>query len=477
MAQDEVFGGSGTNPYLLEGGSLQSLLTQLAGGGTEGEKRALAAIAGAQALSPATEKVDPAQLAIRFFSQMGANASKPGSTALSAAAEALPTAADYLAQVNKRNRELERARGPLAVQLATALKPPTAGTTTSGSYKLNKDIDGVGKKGEVVTLSTADALLYAKADPSALLKFDKPSSGTETERFTSYLTEVGPKIVNGTATPVEIATYSTYYQKLTKGYESSRTTPDGKTETIRIAGIDLTDTALPIPEGFDAEKILDEKARDFGPQAVTAGFAERMLYTEGLVREVLSEGYQNNFKDLTADNFSGWFGTTFQTAQGQRFYQASRNFIAAVLRKESGAAISDGEYINGLKQYFPQIGDTQEVIDRKDALRDSAITGMINDSGDAFSAIYPNAVSYLSFTVGDKKEDIINPRGYSTYKLEKTSKGRDLYFGSTLTALTIEELSSLLRKANASTYTAPQLRMINEELNKKKKEAEALKNE
>ena len=114
------------------------LLTQLAGGGAEGEKRALAAIAGAQALSPATEKVDPAQLAIRFFSQMGANAAKPGSTALSAAAEALPTAADYLAQVNKRNRELERARGPLAVQLATALKPPTTGTTTLKSVIVTK---------------------------------------------------------------------------------------------------------------------------------------------------------------------------------------------------------------------------------------------------------------------------------------------------------------------------------------------------
>ena len=107
---------------LLEGGSLQSLLTQLAGGGTEGEKRALAAIAGAQALSPATEKVDPAQLAIRFFSQMGANAAKPGSTALSAAAEALPTAANYLAEVNKRNKELERSRGTLAIQLASAIK-------------------------------------------------------------------------------------------------------------------------------------------------------------------------------------------------------------------------------------------------------------------------------------------------------------------------------------------------------------------
>jgi hypothetical protein len=153
-----------------------NLLTQLAGGGARGKEIALAAIAGAKSLSPEPEKVDAAQLAIRFFSQMGANAAQPGSTALSAAASALPSAADYLAQVNKRNREIERARGPLAIQLATAMKPPTAGTTTSGSYKLNKDIDGVGKAGDIVTLSTADALLYAKADPSALLKYTKPTS-------------------------------------------------------------------------------------------------------------------------------------------------------------------------------------------------------------------------------------------------------------------------------------------------------------
>jgi len=79
-------------------------------------------------LMPEPEKVDAAQLAIRFFSQMGANAAQPGSTALGAAAQALPSAADYLAQVNKRNKELERARGPLAIQLASAIKPKTAKT-------------------------------------------------------------------------------------------------------------------------------------------------------------------------------------------------------------------------------------------------------------------------------------------------------------------------------------------------------------
>ena len=105
-------------------GGLYSAIRQIA----QSDEGAAAAIAAAEAMSPATEKVDAAQLAIRFFSQMGANAAKPGSTALSAAAEALPSAANYLAEVNKRNRELERARGPLAVQLATAMKPKTAKT-------------------------------------------------------------------------------------------------------------------------------------------------------------------------------------------------------------------------------------------------------------------------------------------------------------------------------------------------------------
>jgi hypothetical protein len=34
--------------------------------------------------------------------------------------------------------------------------------------------------------------------------------------------------------------------------------------------------------------------------------------------------------------------------------QAEQNFINAILRKESGAAISPSEYKNAEKQYFPQ---------------------------------------------------------------------------------------------------------------------------
>ena len=120
----EHFGVAETDIDEEKYGGLYSAIRQIA----QSDEGAAAAIAAAEAMSPATEKVDAAQLAIRFFSQMGANAAQPGSTALSAAASALPSAADYLAQVNKRNKELERARGPLAVQLATAMKPKTAKT-------------------------------------------------------------------------------------------------------------------------------------------------------------------------------------------------------------------------------------------------------------------------------------------------------------------------------------------------------------
>lgn len=52
------------------------------------------------------------------------------------------------------------------------------------------------------------------------------------------------------------------------------------------------------------------------------------------------------------------------------YTDAKRNWIAAALRKESGAAISNPEYANADKQYFPQVGDGPEAIERKRQLRE-----------------------------------------------------------------------------------------------------------
>lgn len=107
---------------VYKAGASNSDMALLEGLGALAPGRGEQALALADALTPAQEKVDPAMLALKFFSQMGAAAAQPGSTGLSAAASALPSAAEYLTQVNERNRKLKQSRGPLAVQLASTLK-------------------------------------------------------------------------------------------------------------------------------------------------------------------------------------------------------------------------------------------------------------------------------------------------------------------------------------------------------------------
>ena len=62
--------------------------------------------------------------------------------------------------------------------------------------------------------------------------------------------------------------------------------------------------------------------------------------------------------------------------EGQMAEQAQRDFINAVLRRESGAVISKEEFANGQKQYFPQPGDSAEVLEQKRRNREMAIRGL-----------------------------------------------------------------------------------------------------
>jgi hypothetical protein len=56
----------------------------------------------------------------------------------------------------------------------------------------------------------------------------------------------------------------------------------------------------------------------------------------------------------------------------QRLEQAQRDFINAVLRRESGAVIADSEFASAAQQYFTQPGDAPEVIAQKKKNRERA---------------------------------------------------------------------------------------------------------
>lgn len=79
----------------------------------------------------------------------------------------------------------------------------------------------------------------------------------------------------------------------------------------------------------------------------------------------------------------GAAANTALSADQQKVEQAQRNFVNAVLRQESGAVISQQEFDNAKKQYFPQPGDSKEVIDQKRTNRQMAISGFKRIAGPA----------------------------------------------------------------------------------------------
>lgn len=78
----------------------------------------------------------------------------------------------------------------------------------------------------------------------------------------------------------------------------------------------------------------------------------------------------------------GMIGNRMLSNDQQRVEQAQRDFVNAVLRQESGAVISDQEFENAKRQYFPQPGDSKDVIAQKRKNREMAISGFERMSGE-----------------------------------------------------------------------------------------------
>lgn len=156
---------------------------------------------------------------------------------------------------------------------------------------------------------------------------------------------------------------------------------------------DEAGNAVVIP-GF--EKPLTEfqgKSSGFGVRAATAHEQLNALEGGALGGEFDSfPGYQNGpvqpgvikrsaeALPLIGESMGTALNFT-QSAAQQRVDQAQRNFVNATLRQESGAAISQGEWDNAKKQYFPQPGDDASVIEQKRKNREQVIGGFKTSAG------------------------------------------------------------------------------------------------
>lgn len=118
-----------------------------------------------------------------------------------------------------------------------------------------------------------------------------------------------------------------------------------------------------------------------------AGFALRAGDSDTIINQFgyAAAGLSGAGQALLPDSvFTNWL----KSPEYQQLDQAERDFVNAVLRRESGAVISNQEFDNARKQYFPTAGDSKAVIDQKAANRLNALRGIALSSGPALTPTF-----------------------------------------------------------------------------------------
>lgn len=186
-------------------------------------------------------------------------------------------------------------------------------------------------------------------------------------------------------------------------YDPDEKNPNGR--FVQAQGVQQkTKAPFTVPSGYEYDPSINGlraiKGGPADPEAVEAkkpptednnksyGFALRMLNSDNLLR---ANSKYSPFGVNTLRTYeslpSPGFGIGNAALRGMlseetlKADQAQRDFINAILRRESGAVISDQEFDNANKQYFNQPNDPESVKRQKALNRKLAIEGLRASAG------------------------------------------------------------------------------------------------
>ncbi len=207
-------------------------------------------------------------------------------------------------------------------------------------------------------------------------------------------------------------------------------TPINMAPTAAPAGrggpVGVTDTTAGVPLVGVSNKALTES------QGNATAFGMRMKESNDVLKKLESAGEKNTgvvsgaiksvvgLTPFIGDKLSDMTGDVFNvlpsivgglSSEQQQVQNARINFITAVLRKESGASISPGEFTTAEKLYFPKPGDSDSVVKQKQKARDLAIEAMKIQAGQGAKSIgAPSAAGGAPIAVGGSANDPLGIR-------------------------------------------------------------------
>lgn len=137
------------------------------------------------------------------------------------------------------------------------------------------------------------------------------------------------------------------------------------------------------------------KPKDDAPEAMlkAAGYADRMRKASDLLDRFASAGKPGVTESVAgAVPLAGNLAANMaRSPERQQYYQAAEDWVRAKLRQESGAVIADEEMAREIRVYFPQIGDSPEVIRQKAQARKTAEQAMVTAAGRGMRNAQPAA--------------------------------------------------------------------------------------
>jgi hypothetical protein len=287
------------------------------------------------------------------------------------------------ADAERRNRILEI--GGLAGQgdyQGAADKALAYGDFESGNNLLNI-AQGQKKEAQLDKDRLAGALFAAKDDPAkwaSVIQYAK-SNGIEIDPEEEDF-NTGPTLLMRSMTPEG----QLKAQQTDRAYDldvqrETRLAQEG-TRTKRrtqITDIDGKRTLVDMDSGEVIKELGGSPSRSLranNDQNNAAGFYDRLVDAEKVLSDPDVTSAATDYVGKAKANAPLGIGNYLATPEYQKFDQAQRNFINAVLRKESGAAIAQSEFDNAALQYFPQPGDSEEKIAQKAQNRATVIAAM-----------------------------------------------------------------------------------------------------
>ena len=155
------------------------------------------------------------------------------------------------------------------------------------------------------------------------------------------------------------------------------------------------------PTGYEADPDKPGSLRPIvgGPadkltkaQTNAAGFADRVYASDLTLSEAEVEQSFLQPEQFVLERLPG--GNFVVTPEFRRGQRAANDFISAVLRPESGAAISDAEYEREYKKYIPAPGDDAGTLAEKRQARERAFDNIARDAGPRYKSPKPEKVEY-----------------------------------------------------------------------------------